>query len=230
MNSLTELREDITQTTFWKTPMRFCAVLLLLVLQAAYAQTTPEQPEGQALIGALQQGGLVVFIRHADTTGMACDSLYRIGQRQGQRNISVDGEQQSRDIGAALKALDIPIQYPVLTGPVFRSRDTAEIAFGETNVEITNSLIADDYASSAGESVSWVINEHQRLFAKAPNQGVNQILIGHRTPAILALNGQVQRAEFPEGAAIIIDPSSGFADVLGVISFVPPPNPDVDRC
>ena len=192
------------------------------------AQLTPTDPEGIALIEQLREGGLVVFFRHADTAGMPCDRLYRIGQREGHRNISEDGREQSRQIGEAVAELGIPIQEPVLTGPVFRSRDTAELAFGVDRVEITDSLIADDYAGSFG--VRWVLDEHRRLFAEPPAPGLNRILVGHRTPALLSLDGQVRQSEFPEGAAIIMRPVDGRAEVLGVIAFVPQPNPGYDRC
>lgn len=211
------------------------AVLALLALLVTSlhplelrAQLTPDEPEGRALIERLREGGLVVFFRHADTAGMPCDSLYRIGQREGQRNISEDGRVQSRQIGEALTALEIPIEYPVLAGPVFRARDTAEIAFGPERVQITDSLLADDYAGTRG--VRWVITEHRRLFATPPAPGLNRILVGHRTPALLSVDGQVSRSGFPEGAAIVMRPVDGRAEVLGVISFVPPPNPGVDRC
>ena len=162
------------------------------------------------MIEDLRQGGLVVFFRHADTAGMPYDHLYRIGQREGQRIISEDGREQARRIGEAVQALGTPVQEPILAGPVFRARDTAEIAFGEERVEITESLLADDYAGSRG--VRWVLAEHQRLFAEPPELGLNRVLVGHRTPAI------------------IIRPVHGRAEVMGVIAFVPPPNPGVDRC
>jgi broad specificity phosphatase PhoE len=73
-------------------------------------------------------GGLVLFFRHADTAGEACDRSFRIGDRAGQRNISPRGREQARALGARIAALGIPIALPVLAGPVFRARDTAEIA------------------------------------------------------------------------------------------------------
>ncbi len=194
----------------------------------SYAQVTPDEPEGAALIERLREGGLVVFFRHADTAGMPCDRLYRIGQREGQRNISEDGREQSRRIGAALEALAIPIQEPVLAGPVFRARDTAELAFGVERVEVTESLLADDYAGS--RDVRWVLAEHRRLFAEPPRPGLNRILVGHRTPALVSLDGRVAQSGFPEGAAIVMRPVDGGVEVLGVIAFVPQPNPGYDRC
>ena len=44
---------------------------------------------------------------------------------------------------------------PILTGPVFRARDTAELAFGPERVEVTDSLLADDYA---GGRWQWVVD------------------------------------------------------------------------
>jgi phosphohistidine phosphatase SixA len=205
-----------------------CLLVIAFSTTVALAQTSPSEPEGEVLIERLRQGGLVIFFRHADTTGMSCDRLYRIGQRLGQRNISENGKIQSRQIGAALTELEIPIQYPVLAGPVFRARDTAELAFGERSVEVIDGLLADDYAG--GHGVSWVIREHRRLFVIPPKPDMNRILVGHRTPAIIALSGQVNQSEFPEGAAIIMLPQDSAVEVLGVISFVPPPNSTVDRC
>jgi len=68
------------------------------------------------------------------------------------------------------------------------------------------------------------------LFVIPPKPDMNRILVGHRTPAIIALSGQVNQSEFPEGAAIIMLPQDSAVEVLGVISFVPPPNSTVDRC
>ena len=203
-------------------------VVLVVSPSAPYAQVTLDAPNGKALIDSLRNGGLVIFLRHADTAGMPCDSLYRIGQREGQRNLSQDGQEQARRIGQILAELNIPLQEPILTGPVFRARDTAELAFGAERVDITDSLIADDYAGTYG--VSWVISEHQRLFATPPSSGLIQILVGHRTPALISLGGRVSRTEFPEGAAILMRPVNGEIVVLGVLSIVPSPNPGVDRC
>ena len=206
----------------------FFLLAITLATTIVFAQTSPSEAEGEVLIEHLRQGGLVVFFRHADTTGMPCDRLYKVGQRLGQRNISEDGKAQSRKIGEKLAELEIPIQYPILAGPVFRARDTAEFAFGAKLVEVTDGLLADDYAGDYG--VDWVIREHRRLFAIHPEPGANRILVGHRTPAIIALFGQVRQSEFPEGAAIVMRPADDGLEVLGVISFILPPNLTVDRC
>ena len=83
---------------------------------------------GAALIDRLRQGGAVMFIRHADTAGQPCDAYG--SERERQRNISPAGREQSVALGRRIDELGIPIAWPVLASPVYRGRDTAELAFG----------------------------------------------------------------------------------------------------
>lgn len=206
------------------------AVAALAASVTAGAQLSPvsvEDPAAAELLDSLRSGGLVLAIRHADTGGMACDRTYRVGDRAGQRNISPLGEEQSRRLGDVIRDLDVPVDLPVLTGPVFRARDTAELAFGADNVEVTDSLLADDYA---GRRVSWVISEHRRLLNERPADGRNRIIVGHRTPILMGLDGRVSRLVFPEGAAIVLRPAADRPEILGILNFAPLPNPGIDRC
>ena len=207
----------------------FTLVSAFAVSFIADAQVGPvsvNDADGMKLVDVIRDGGLVLAIRHADTGGMACDSSYRVGDRAGQRNISSLGEEQSRRLGEAIRELSVPIDLPVLTGPVYRARDTAELAFGVDNVEVTDSLLADDYA---GHRVSWVISEHRRLLNESPADGENRIIIGHRTPILMALDGRVSRFLYPEGAAIILRPEVDRPEILGILSFAPIQNPGIDR-
>jgi len=183
---------------------------------------------GAALVARLRHGGLVLFFRHADTGGEPCDRSFRVGDRAGQRNISPAGRAQSVAIGARIAALGIPIAEPVLAGPVFRARDTAEAAFGAARVLVTDSLLADDYA---GGRLDWVLAEHRRLFGQAPPAGQNRVLVGHRTPAIQVVGDTIAGRAFPEGAALILAPNAGGPSppgaegftLLGIMEFVPAP-------
>lgn len=178
-----------------------------------------DSPAGAALVTALRAGGHVLFFRHADTRGEPCDRTFRVGDRAGQRNISPEGRAQAVRVGARLAALRIPIEAPVLAGPVYRARDTAEAAFGAARVVVTDSLLADDFA---GARLDWVLAEHRRLFSAPVAPGANRVLVGHRTPAIMVAGDAVAGRAFPEGAALVIAPggAAGFA-VLGIIEMAP---------
>ena len=200
-------------------------VLLLLPCLAAPARAQPrfvpvsaEQPEGAALVARLRQGGLVLFFRHADTRGEPCDSSFRVGDRPGQRNISPAGIAQSRRIGERLRELGIPLTLPVLAGPVYRARDTAEHAFGAANVIVTDSLLADDFS---GARLAWVLDEHRRLFGTPVARGTNRVLVGHRTPAIMVAGDAVGGRAFPEGGALVIEPRGNDFRVLGILMPAP---------
>lgn len=208
--------------------MRRGVLALTLLPGVALAErlrpVTAEMPEGAALIAALRQGGHVLFVRHADTRGEPCDRSYRVGDRAGQRNISALGRAQSAQLGARLAELGIPVSLPVLAGPVYRARDTAEIAFGANRVEVTDSLLADDYA---GARLGWVIDEHRRLFAAPAPVGMNRVLVGHRTPGIMVFGDAVAGRAFPEGAALVIAPGGR---LLGVLELAPLPGGGFHAC
>jgi phosphohistidine phosphatase SixA len=184
-------------------------------------------PEGAALVAALRRGGHVLFFRHADTRGEPCDSSFRVGDRAGQRNISAAGRTQAGRIGARLAALGIPVDLPVLAGPVYRARDTAEAAFGAARVEVTDSLLADDFAAGR---LDWVLAEHRRLFSAPVAPGANRVLVGHRTPAILVAGDAVAGRAFPEGAALVVAPQGGGFAVLGIVEFAPIPGGGFHGC
>ncbi|MBY0338679.1 MAG: histidine phosphatase family protein [Acetobacteraceae bacterium] len=176
-------------------------------------------PAAAPVIARLRAGGLVLFVRHADTIGEPCDRSFRLGDRAGQRNISPRGRAQSRELAERLQALGIPVAFPVLAGPVYRARDTAEAAWGAARVVVTDSLLADDFS---GPRLGWVLEEHRRLFAEAPPPRGNRVLVGHRTPAIMVAGESVGGRAFPEGGALVIEPlgPAGFR-VLAILEFAP---------
>jgi phosphohistidine phosphatase SixA len=188
-----------------------------LASPAAAQRLQPVEIEASPLLARLRQGGLVLFFRHADTLGEPCDRSFRVGDRAGQRNLSPRGREQSRRIGQCLAELRIPVQFPVLAGPVFRARDTAEEAWGASRVFVTDSLLADDYA---GGRLEWVLAEHRRLFSEPVPPGVNRVLVGHRTPAIMIIGDAVAGQAFPEGSALVVGPA-GAANfsLLGIVEL-----------
>jgi phosphohistidine phosphatase SixA len=198
------------------------AVLSLLATTSASAQETDraarvDSPAGATLVDRLRRGGAVMFIRHADTAGQPCDAYGR--ERERQRNISVAGRDQAAALGRRIAELGIPIEEPILAGPVFRARDTAESAFGADRVRVTDSLLADDYA---GGRLDWVLSEHRRLFSDPVPVGRNRVLVGHRGPVQMIYGSRVSGTRLPEAGVLVLEPrgASG-AEVLGVVEIVP---------
>lgn len=157
-----------------------------------------------ALIGALRGGGLTVYMRHAITDRSQIDTG-RLGDRAGQRNLSAAGRAQATRLGAAIRALAIPVGA-VLASPVFRASDTAELAFGADQVRIEPFLTADDYTHDATLLAANIARTRVRL-AEAPSRG-NDILVGHIVPLGMVLGRSLSQAEFPEGALALFRPGT----------------------
>ena len=210
--------------------IRRALLLSLLAVPASRAQELaplrPGMPEGEALLARLRAGGLVLFLRHADTRGEPCDRSFRIGDREGQRNISPAGRAQAAAIGRRLEELGVPLALPVLAGPVFRARDTAEAAFGAARVRVTDDLIADDYA---GARLAEVVEGHRRLLADPVPPGVNRVVVGHRTPLIMVVGPAAGGRALPEGALAVVEPG-GANRLLGILELAPLPGGGFHGC
>ena len=190
-------------------------VLLMLVAVLLAGAPVPEaQTEAEILVAAMQDGGKVIYMRHGATNQNEIDTG-RLGDRAGQRNLSTAGIAQAKAIGNAFRSLQIPMGQ-ILASPVFRARDTGELAFGE-RVQVTMDLVADDYA---GQNVPAMITATRRLLRTLTPPGDNRILIGHRTPLEMVLERSFPDTVLPEGAMAVFVPAgpSNQPRLLGTIT------------
>ena len=188
---------------------------LLVALAAAGAEPAAAQSEAEILVAAMQDGGKVIYLRHAATNQTQVDTG-RLGDRAGQRNLSAAGIAQAKALGTAFRTLQIPMGQ-ILASPVFRSRDTGELAFGAGRIEVTMDLVADDYA---GPRLKAMLNATRQLLRTITPPGDNRILIGHRTPLEMVLQRSFPDAILPEGGMAVFVPN-GFGSeprLLGTIS------------
>jgi hypothetical protein len=89
-------------------------VLVIAMTTSAAAQTLA----GRDLLAALRAGGYVIYFRHADTDHSRQDQPpVNLDDCATQRMLSEKGRQNSRAIGEAIRALDVPIG-PVLASPL----------------------------------------------------------------------------------------------------------------
>jgi phosphohistidine phosphatase SixA len=106
------------------------AAALRALLCVALAATCGPARADEALWSQLRAGGLVVFIRHAETDpGVGDPPGFRLDDCKTQRNLSAAGREQAKRLGEALRRERVPIGQ-VLASEWCRCRDTATLAFG----------------------------------------------------------------------------------------------------
>ena len=95
------------------------------------------------LINQLEDGGKLIFIRHAYAPGNGDPNNFNLNDCSTQRNLNVDGRKQARNIGEFFKENKIKI-YKVLSSEWCRCKETADIAFEDFS---TNSFLNSFYSS-----------------------------------------------------------------------------------
>ncbi|MDQ0137622.1 hypothetical protein J2T08_005566 [Neorhizobium galegae] len=141
--------------------LSFAAVLAWPLEVPANANEIRSSPE---LVELLRKGGLTVYIRHSVTDRSQIDTG-RLHDRSGQRGFSEAGRAKAVALGQAVRNISIPIGQ-VLSSPVFRALDTAQLAFGNEEPTVISGLTADDYEHDAVRLAANVAWGRQRL-AKA---------------------------------------------------------------
>jgi phosphohistidine phosphatase SixA len=86
----------------------------------------------EALWDVLKGGGQVVLLRHATTTpGVGDPPGFRVEDCASQRNLSEQGREEARRLGAAFRARGIPVGA-VLSSRFCRCLETGRLAFGRS--------------------------------------------------------------------------------------------------
>ena len=88
----------------------------------------------EALWSALEEGGKVVLMRHAPVKvgADAGSPLVRDPSCRRERNLSLQGKRQAREIGRKFAQHRVPVSQ-VLHSPFCRTTETAQLAFGEAD-------------------------------------------------------------------------------------------------
>ncbi|MEM9136146.1 MAG: histidine phosphatase family protein [Cyanobacteria bacterium P01_F01_bin.42] len=139
-----------------------------------------DKVSGADLLGALKEGGHVIYIRHAKTFKDYADQAdpnLDLSNCETQRKLSEEGIKQAEDIGAGFKAQEIPIDK-IVTSEYCRAWQTAEIAFGrfdEKNPKL-NFLPFEDYTDAQVEEMK---SNVMPLLTAVPPSGTNTVLVGH---------------------------------------------------
>lgn len=145
------------------------------------------------VIEHLRRGGYVIVFRHSITDwGQRDADAVNFEDRSAQRNLSKPGEEQAAAIGKAFATLGIPVGA-VKASPMWRCRDTAQIAFGrhETTVDLFQRG-----GQSRGARVAML---------STPPDSANLVLVTHQDVLIPIVPG-LRRDQLKEGDAFVVKP------------------------
>jgi phosphohistidine phosphatase SixA len=121
--------------------------------------------KGKALVDALRKGGHVLYMRHAlqivPTPGPCVGS-----------NLQPDGEMAAKAVGAAIRALNIPVGR-VLSSEPCRNLDTAKL-LDLGNVEVTIDLNPGGSPPGFDHGAA-----RTRRLGELPRAGTNTLLVSH---------------------------------------------------
>jgi broad specificity phosphatase PhoE len=174
--------------------MRALAGALLTVLLAS----SPGLAADDALWALLRGGGQVVLLRHAATDMEQRDEVGApLTDCARQRNLTEDGREDARLIGAVFRARGIPVGR-VLSSGYCRCMETAQLAFGRAE-----SWLALQEALTNRPLQEARLAEIRALAAEPPTDG-NLVLVSHQYPIRLLAGVKIGEGELlvltPRGA------------------------------
>jgi len=137
--------------------------------------TTPNKADiNKNLLKDLEEGGKLIFIRHAYAPGSGDPKNFNLNDCSTQRNLSLDGKKQAKYIGEFFKKNKIKIDK-VLSSEWCRCKETAKIAFKNFS---TNSFLNSFYSSKFAKNKD---NQLKKLndFIKEIEGNKNLIFVTH---------------------------------------------------
>ena len=188
---------------------------LILLLTLAFLQVSPLQVAAQspalagpALVKALREGGLILYFRHASTDfGQNDEQMTGYEDCAKQRNLTDRGRAEARDIGVAMKRLELPIG-DVVASPFCRTMETARLIFGTATA---SAAVRGGPARPESEERYAAL---RNLLSTPPRPGTDLAIVSHGNP----FNAVVGAPYLAEGEAAVIRPlgAQGFVVIARV--------------
>ena len=192
--------------------IRRCAAIAALALfgiAAAFAaEPQADTLAGPALVAALRAGGLIIYFRHTSTDfGQNDEQMSGYEDCARQRNLTDQGRDEARRIGAEVRWLDLPIGE-VLASPFCRTMETARLIFGRA--QATPSVRGGPARPDSPDRYA----ELRQLLSTPPRAGTDLVIASHGNP-FAAVAGTPYLAE---GEAAVIRPlgAQGFVIVARI--------------
>ena len=145
--------------------MKFLKFFIIIFISL----TTPIKADlNKNLLNQLEDGGKLIFIRHAYAPGNGDPNNFNLHDCSTQRNLNVDGRKQAQDIGKFFKENNIKI-YKVLSSEWCRCKETANIAFKKFSTNnFLNSFYSSKYAINKNKQVK-ALNNYVKKFKSNKN-------------------------------------------------------------
>ena len=128
------------------------------------------------LINQLEEGGKLIFIRHAYAPGSGDPNNFNLNDCSTQRNLSEKGKKQAKSIGKFFIKNEIEIDK-VLSSEWCRCKETAKIAFKDfTTKSFLNSFYSSKFAKNREKQVK-ALKEYIKNYKNNNNE--NLVLVTH---------------------------------------------------
>jgi broad specificity phosphatase PhoE len=185
------------------------ATSLLMGVPFSAAAQTPK-PELAALAIELQRGGHVIVMRHGATHANQADLAPLQPEGPGaQRQLNDKGREAARALGAALKAIGVPVgkTYTSRFNRAFETAILAGLAVAEKSTDLTEGGLVVSPIENARRAAAL-----KKLVETPPAAGSTVIVVTHKPNIIDALGKDW--FEVREGEASIFRPQQGDGTVL----------------
>ena len=149
--------------------------LLRFFLIIFISLTSPIKADlNKKLINQLEEGGKLIFIRHAYAPGSGDPDNFNLNDCSTQRNLSKEGQRQAEYIGEFFRNNKVKIDK-VLSSEWCRCKETAKIAFKNFSTNsFLNSFYSSKFAKNKDKQVK-ALKEYIKIF----KSDKNLVLITH---------------------------------------------------
>ena len=151
--------------------MKFLRFLIIIFISLT---TSIKADLNKNLIKQLEDGGKLIFIRHAYAPGNGDPNNFNLDDCSTQRNLNSIGRKQAKDIGEFFRENEIKI-YKVLTSEWCRCKETADIAFKNFS---TNSFLNSFYSSKFAKNKDKQVKALKEYIKKFKSDK-NLVLVTH---------------------------------------------------
>ena len=145
--------------------MKFLKFFIIIFISLT---TSIKADLNKKLMNQLEDGGKLIFIRHAYAPGNGDPNNFNLNDCSTQRNLNKNGKKQAKDIGEFFRKNKIKIDK-VLTSEWCRCKDTAEIAFKDfSTISFLNSFYSSRYIKNKDKQIE-ELNDYIKRFRSNKN-------------------------------------------------------------